>query len=345
MQFVVRLTFAPSTGILCAMFIDYVEIEVTAGNGGPGCISFHREKYVPKGGPDGGDGGNGGDVIIVADQNLSTLLDYRYKTKYKAQNGQPGAGCKCSGKTGETITLRVPVGTIIKDLETGLQLGDLDELGAKVVVAKGGIGGRGNIWFATPTDQAPRKAQEGRPGDERRLSLELKLLADVGLVGKPNAGKSTILATFSAARPKIADYPFTTLIPNLGIVKFREFKSCVMADIPGLIEGAAQGKGLGIQFLKHIQRTRLLVYVVDVNEPEIDGALTTLKNELADFDPELVKRPSLTVITKIDTMSESDLKEVSRKLAKDYIFISAVAGQGTKEFLNTIERKLDEHRS
>jgi GTP-binding protein len=284
-------------------------------------------------------------VIVTADPNLSTLLDYRYRPKYKADNGESGAGRGKSGKSGETIMLRVPTGTIIKDLETGAQLGDLDQDFAEVILAKGGIGGRGNQWFATPTNQAPRKAQDGRPGESRRLSLELKLLADVGLVGKPNAGKSTILATLSDARPKIADYPFTTLIPNLGIVKFREFKSCVMADIPGLIEGAAQGKGLGIQFLKHIQRTRLVIYVVDVNEPEIGAALATLKGELADFDADLPKRPSLFVITKIDTVSESDLKELSSRLPADYLFISAVAGLGTRDFLNSIERILDEQRS
>jgi GTP-binding protein len=327
------------------MFVDYVEIEIAAGNGGPGCISFRHEKYVPKGGPDGGDGGAGGDVVVIADPNLSTLLDYRYKTKYKAENGKAGGGRGKSGKSGESIILRVPVGTIIKDLDTGLQLGDLDQEVAQVVLGKGGIGGRGNVWFKTSTDQAPRRAQDGRPGESRRLSLELKLLADVGLVGKPNAGKSTILATFSAARPKIADYPFTTLVPNLGIVKFREFKSCVMADIPGLIEGAAQGKGLGIQFLKHIQRTFLLVYVVDINEPDIAAAIATLKSELTEFDSGLAERPALTVITKIDTVSESDTKELSRRLPADYIFISAVAGLGTKEFLNTIERRLDEYRN
>ena len=327
------------------MFIDYVEIEVSAGNGGAGCVAFRREKYVPKGGPDGGDGGNGGDVVVTADPNLSTLLDFRYKRKYQAQNGEPGAGRSKSGRGGETIILRVPTGTIIKDLESGAQLGDLDEDFAQVTLAKGGIGGRGNIWFATPTNQAPRKAQDGRPGESRRLSLELKLLADVGLVGKPNAGKSTILATLSDARPKIADYPFTTLIPNLGIVRFREFKSCVMADIPGLIEGAAQGKGLGIQFLKHIQRTRLVIYVVDVNEEDIKEALKTLQKELKEFDPKLLKRPSMTVVTKIDTVSESDLKKLSKTLPKDYLYISAVAGQGPREFLNSMEQRLDEQRS
>jgi GTP-binding protein len=326
------------------MFIDYVEIEVLAGDGGHGCISFRTEKYVPKGGPDGGDGGRGGDVIAVADPNLTTLLDYRYKKNYKAERGQPGAGRQKSGRSGKDIILRVPVGTIFKDLETGVSFADLDAEGSQIVLAKGGKGGHGNTFYKTPVDQAPRKAQPGIPGEKHRLSLELKLLADVGLVGLPNAGKSTILATFSAARPKIADYPFTTLIPNLGIVRLREFKSFVMADIPGLIEGASDGKGLGIQFLKHIQRTRVLVYVIDVNEPDIPGTRRVLEEELRAFDHTLLTRPSLTVITKIDTKSKSDLKEVSRELPDDYIYLSSVSGAGSDKFLKIIERTLDEHR-
>ncbi len=326
------------------MFIDYVEIEVFAGNGGPGAISFHTEKFVPKGGPDGGDGGRGGDVIAVGDANLSTLLDFRYRKTYKAENGVPGASGLRTGRTGETIRLKVPVGTIIKDLDTGEQIADLDEVGAEVVLAAGGKGGHGNAFYKSPVNQAPRKAQDGIPGGTRKLSLELKLLADVGLVGLPNAGKSTILATFSAARPKIADYPFTTLIPNLGIVKFREGKSCVMADIPGLIEGASEGKGLGIQFLKHIQRTRLLVYVIDINEEEIAKALELLQEELRTFDPNLPNRPSLVTITKIDTRTPDEVKAISRKLPKEYIYLSAVAGMGSKEFLNAIETALDHDR-
>ncbi len=327
------------------MFVDYVEIEITSGKGGPGCLSFRTEKYIPKGGPDGGDGGRGGSVRAVADKNLTTLLDYRYKRSYKAPNGMPGQGSLKSGKSGEDIILRLPVGTIIKDMATNRIIADLDKPGAEVVLAMGGKGGHGNAYFKSPTNQAPRVIQPGQPGENKKLALELKLLADVGLVGLPNAGKSTILATFSAARPKIADYPFTTLIPNLGIVRLREFKSCVMADIPGLIKGASEGKGLGIQFLKHIQRTELLVFVIDINDGDIEGTLAVLKKELSDFDPMLLKRSSLVVVTKVDTVSESDLKEVSAGWPEDYICLSAVTGKGAEHFLNEIERKLDQQRA
>ena len=327
------------------MFIDYVEIEVTAGNGGHGCVSFHTEKFVPKGGPDGGEGGHGGDIIAVADPNLTTLLDFRYRKRYKAKNGQPGEGNMRTGKSGEDTILRLPVGTIIKDLDTGEVLADLDEQNARVTIASGGKGGHGNAHYKSPTNQTPRKAQDGQPGESRRLSMELRLLADVGLVGLPNAGKSTILARFSAARPKIADYPFTTLVPNLGIVKLRDFKSCVMADIPGLIEGAAEGKGLGHQFLRHIQRTGLIVYVIDINELDILQTRQVLADELDRFDPSLLRRPSLTVITKVDTVSESDLQEVSKELPDSYIYLSAVAGIGEKEFLQHIEQILDQQRT
>ena len=324
------------------MFIDYVEIEVAAGNGGHGCLAFRKEKYVPKGGPNGGDGGKGGDVIAVADPALKTLLDYRYRRHVEAENGQPGSGSLKTGRSGNDVELRVPVGTLIKNQETGELIVDLDETGRRTILARGGIGGHGNAYFKSPTNQAPRKTQPGRPGERLKLALELKLLADVGLVGQPNAGKSTILATFSAARPKIADYPFTTLEPHLGIVRFREFKSCVMADIPGLIEGASQGKGLGHQFLKHIQRTRLLIYVVDINDKDIAGTRRVLETELQAFDADLVKHPSLTVVTKIDTCSESDLRVISEKLPSDYIYISAVAHRGDDEFLQAIEGKLDQ---
>ncbi len=326
------------------MFVDYVEIEVAAGNGGHGCIAFRTEKYIPKGGPAGGDGGNGGDVVVVADPQLTTLLDYRYKRHYKADNGQPGQGSLKTGKSGSDVELRLPVGTIISDVDSGQVIADLDQAGDREVIAKGGRGGRGNNHFKSPTNQTPRKAEDGRPGELRRIALELKLLADVGLVGLPNAGKSTILATFSAARPKIADYPFTTLQPNLGIVKLREFKSCVMADIPGLIEGAADGKGLGHQFLRHIQRTALLVYVVDVYEDDIPGTVATLQNELREFDERLAGRPSLTVVTKIDTVSESDLNQLKQKLPSHYLYLSAVAQMNADRFLQAIERLLDEQR-
>ena len=327
------------------MFIDYVEIEVVAGDGGHGCVSFHTEKYVPKGGPDGGDGGHGGDVIGVADPQLSTLMDYRYRRKYKAESGRPGSGALKTGKSAEPVRLRLPVGTLIRDMETGQLIADLDEPGREEVLAKGGRGGRGNAFFKSPTNQAPRMAQPGEEGEERRLALELKLLADVGLVGLPNAGKSTILATCSAARPKVADYPFTTLVPNLGIVKLREYKSFVMADIPGLIAGASQGKGLGIQFLKHIQRTRLLVYVIDINDVDLEETRDTLKQELADFDKSLPERPSLIVITKSDTMTESDIDAIKQHHSSDYIYMSAVTGQNVDIFLQEIEKKLDQQNT
>ena len=325
-------------------FIDYVEIEISAGQGGHGCISFHTEKFITKGGPDGGDGGHGGSVYVVADPQLTTLLDYRYKRHYKAERGANGSSRQKTGKKGKDITLRLPVGTVIKDLETDEIIFDLDEDGKTCQIAKGGRGGHGNEYYKTSTNQSPRKAQDGFPGEEKKLALELKLLADIGLVGLPNAGKSTILSSFSAARPKIADYPFTTLVPNLGIVKLREFKSCVMADIPGLIEGASEGKGLGYQFLRHIQRTGLLIYVIDINEPDILATRKVLEKELEKFDKLLIKRPSLTVITKIDTASESDLKIISKKLPDDYIYISAVSRVGAKEFLEKMERLLDQQR-
>jgi GTP-binding protein len=323
------------------MFVDYVEVSVSAGRGGHGCLAFHTEKFVPKGGPDGGDGGRGGSVIAVADPSLKTLLDLRYKRKIKADNGKSGGGALKTGKSGADVVVRVPVGTLIKDLDSETLVADLDEPGREIVIARGGKGGHGNAYYKSAVNQAPRKAQDGWPGEQIKLSLELKLLADVGLVGLPNAGKSTILATFSAARPKIADYPFTTLVPNLGIVKLREYKSCVMADIPGLIEGASQGKGLGHQFLRHIQRTRLLIYVIDINDEDIPATRKTLEQELVDFDSSLMNRPSATVVTKIDTVSESDLKEISNKLPSDYIYISAVAHMGAEQFLQTVEGNLD----
>lgn len=322
------------------VFIDYVEIEVVAGNGGHGCISFRREKFIPKGGPDGGDGGRGGDIIAVSDPNLTTLLDYRYRRKCKAEAGHGGQGSLKTGRSGESVTLRFPAGTLITDLDTGQPLADLDEPGAEVILARGGKGGKGNTHFKSAIRQSPRFAQDGQIGERRRVALELKLLADVGLVGLPNAGKSTILASFSAARPKIAEYPFTTLVPNLGIVKLREYKSCVMADIPGLIEGAAQGKGLGHQFLKHIQRTRLLIYVIDIAEPDVLGAYKALQDELRCFDSNLPDRPSFVVITKIDTVDKSGLDEIRQDLPDDFCYLSAVAHMGADEFIREIESRL-----
>ncbi|MFH2037300.1 MAG: GTPase ObgE [Candidatus Zixiibacteriota bacterium] len=323
------------------MFIDYVEIEVKAGNGGHGCISFRREKYISKGGPDGGDGGRGGDIIFKADSNLTTLMDFRYKKFYKAENGKPGEGALKSGKAAESIIIRVPIGTIVKDLENNNIIADLNEANQEILIAQGGRGGRGNNHFKSPTNQAPRNAEDGRNGQAFKLSLELKLLADVGLVGLPNAGKSTMLARLSAARPKIANYPFTTLIPNLGIVHLREFKSFVMADIPGIIEGASAGKGLGIQFLKHIQRTKLIVYLIDCFVDDPVETLTTLRNELESFDKSLLDRPSLIVLNKVDLLNDEDKDVISRKYGDDYIVYSAVSGFGEKILLQRIENGLD----
>lgn len=327
------------------MFIDYAEIEVSAGHGGPGAISFRHEKYVPKGGPDGGNGGRGGNVIFRADSNLATLLDFRYRKVYRAENGQPGQGGLKTGRDGEDIVIRVPVGTLISNLETGQPIADLSQEGKEVLVARGGIGGRGNAQFKSSVNQSPRHADNGRPGETVKIALELKLLADVGLVGLPNAGKSTLLSRLSDARPKIADYPFTTLVPNLGIVRLREFKSFVLADIPGIIEGAAEGKGLGIQFLKHIQRTRVIIYLIDIfTSDDIDKTLEILKNELYQFDRELLKRPHLVVLNKIDLMDPKRLKAISKKVSPDYIFCSAQSGAGIKELLNSIEHELDRQR-
>ncbi len=322
-------------------FIDYVEIEVKAGNGGNGAVSFRREKHIAKGGPDGGDGGRGGDIFFRADSNLTTLLDFRYRKIYKAGNGQPGHGALKSGKAGESIIIKVPVGTIIKDMKENRILADLNRENQEILVVRGGRGGRGNDFYKSPTNQTPRTAEEGRPGQSLNLSLELKLLADVGLVGLPNAGKSTMLARLSAARPKIADYPFTTLTPNLGIVRLREFKSFVMADIPGIIEGASEGKGLGLQFLKHIQRTRLIVYLIDTFTDDIKPTLELLKNELSDFDSDLTKRPFLVVLNKIDLIEQDRLKVISKKVDPNYILYSAVTGLGEKELLASIEYELD----
>ncbi len=327
------------------MFIDYVEIEVVAGNGGHGCVSFRREKFIPKGGPDGGNGGRGGDIAGIAAPQLTTLLDYRYRRRYRAENGRPGSGGLKSGRDGKDTVLALPLGTIVTDLDTGEAMADLDQVGARVTIAKGGRGGHGNAFYKSPTRQAPRFAQAGQPGEHRRICLELKLLADVGLVGQPNAGKSTILAAFSAARPKIADYPFTTLVPNLGIVRLREYKSCVMADIPGLIRGASQGKGLGLQFLKHIQRTRLLIYVIDINDAEIQGTFRTLHSELASFDESLTGRPFLVAVTKTDTVGVRELNAISGNLPKDYMYLSAVTGYGRESFLQAIEHELDKQRT
>jgi len=326
------------------MFIDYTEIKVTAGSGGPGCISFRREKYISKGGPDGGDGGRGGDIIFRADANISSLLDFRYKNRIVAENGMPGGGALKSGHSGKSVVVKVPKGTIIKNMETCQILADLDENNKEVVIARGGRGGHGNDHFKSSTNQTPRRAEDGRPGESFVLSLELKLLADVGLVGLPNAGKSTMLSILSDARPKIADYPFTTLIPNLGIVRLRDFKSFVMADIPGLIEGASHGKGLGIQFLKHIQRTRLIIYLIDLFEGKVEETLALLKAELADFDKDMLRRPFIVVLNKIDLIDKNVLNEIQETAEDNYITFSGVTGAGKEELLSRIEYELDRQK-
>jgi GTP-binding protein len=322
------------------VFIDSAKIHVKAGDGGNGVVSFRREKYVPKGGPDGGDGGNGGSVYIVADRNLTTLLDFRYAPHYKAERGAHGQGSRKSGLSGNDIIIKVPCGTLIKDAETGEVLGDLTEHGAKLLVAKGGKGGRGNQHFATPTNRAPRYAEPGEPGEERTLELELKLLADVGLVGFPNAGKSTLISVLSAAKPKIADYPFTTLEPNLGIVRYQDYKSFVMADIPGIIEGASEGKGLGLKFLKHIERTKVLAILLPANSPDLKREYNILMNELKKFSPVLAEKPKVVVISKMDIAPEGFLLPKFRGVK--VVSISSVAQQGLEALKTLLWEKINQ---
>ncbi len=318
------------------MFVDYAEIDVAAGNGGNGSISFHREKYVPKGGPDGGDGGRGGDVFFRASANLSTLLDFRYKRKYKAQHGQNGMKNNRFGSDGESIHIEVPIGTVITDLESGRKIADLAADGQEVLVARGGKGGRGNTHFKSSTNQTPRKAEPGQPGEQLRISLELRSIADVGLVGLPNVGKSTVLSRVSAAHPKIADYPFTTKVPNLGIVHLPGYRSFVMADIPGLIEGAHLGKGMGIQFLRHIQRTRILVYLLDITSTDPSGDLETLRKEMKSFDPMLVEKPSIVVFNKIDLVQDRPVKG----FGEEVFYISAATGENLNNLVIALTGKL-----
>src|SRR5580692_5278104 len=287
------------------MFIDEVRILVKAGDGGNGCLAFRREKYVPRGGPSGGDGGRGGNVTLVADEHENTLLKFRFNPEHKAQRGRHGEGSNRTGAEGYSIELKVPVGTVVYDDATGERLHDFEAPGDRFLVARGGKGGKGNARFATSTHQAPTEHEPGKPGEEKTLRLELKLLADVALVGFPNAGKSTLISRISAARPKIADYPFTTLVPNLGIVQApEEHKSFVVADIPGLIEGASEGKGLGLQFLRHIERSRVLLFLLDGQSTDLapKEAYKVLKAELKNFSPELLEKPRLIAITKWDSM-------------------------------------------
>jgi GTPase len=334
------------------MFIDEAKIFVRAGDGGRGCVSFRREKSVPKGGPDGGDGGKGGDIILQADRNLSTLLDFRYRRRYTAERGEHGRGSDQRGRDGSDCVIRVPVGTVVRSPGSGGMLVDLVTPGQCFIAAHGGRGGRGNTHFKSPTKQAPRYAQPGESGETRWLSLELKLLADVGLIGLPNAGKSTLLARISAARPKIAPYPFTTLVPQLGIVRLRDERSCIVADIPGIIEGAHDGKGLGHQFLRHIERTQLLVHLVDMTSCGEDGPLLSfdaVNRELLAYAARLVEKPQVVVATKMDVQSAKQAWErfqpAIAALGLRAVAISAVTGEGIGTLLDEIDRALVPVRS
>jgi GTP-binding protein len=317
------------------MFIDEVRIRVKAGDGGNGCLAFRREKYVPRGGPSGGDGGRGGDVVLFSSSHHNTLLHFRYNPEHSAERGRHGEGSNRTGREGETIRVPVPVGTLVYDADTGEQLFDFTDQEQEFVVARGGRGGRGNARFATSTHQTPTEHEPGRPGEERNLRLELKLLADAGLVGFPNAGKSTLISRISAARPRIADYPFTTLEPNLGVVSAGEYRSFVVADIPGLIEGAHEGAGLGIHFLRHVERTRLLVHLVDVSESSGRDPVhdfEVILTELASFSESLTEKPMFVVATKIDVMQDAlrieSLERIARERGMPFFRISSVTGEG-----------------
>jgi len=316
-------------------------VQVAGGSGGAGACSFRREKFVPKGGPDGGDGGEGGSVYVRADPNLATLLDYRYRTNWNAERGVHGKGKNMTGKSGDDLILPVPPGTVIRDAGTGELLGEVVEPGQTLLVAKGGRGGRGNARFATPTHQSPREWEPGEYGEERRLELVLKLIADVGLLGEPNAGKSTLLSVVSAARPKIADYPFTTLEPNLGVVGLSDHRSFVVADIPGIIEGAHMGKGLGLRFLQHVERTRLIAVLVPADSPDPQATYELLRREAATYSEDLAAKPHVVVLTKIDLLAPRTPHPALRtEGGAPVLAISAVTRQGLPELLETLWRLL-----
>ncbi len=332
-------------------FVDEARIEVQGGNGGNGAASFRREKFIPKGGPDGGDGGRGGSVYVLADRNLNTLIDYRYARKFFAKNGENGRGADCFGAGAEDIVLKVPVGTLVIDETTGETVADLTKHGEKALVAQGGKGGLGNLHFKSSTNRAPRQATKGEPGQYRALHLELKVLADVGLLGMPNAGKSTFISAVSNARPKVADYPFTTLVPHLGVVRVGNEQSFVLADIPGLVEGAAEGAGLGHLFLRHLSRTSLLLHVIDCAplDPEVDpvAQARALVKELEKYNPELAQKPRWIVLNKVDLLQEEKDEKIAhfkKELASDgrpFFVMSAATRVGTQELINAIATELD----
>ena len=336
-------------------FVDEAQILVSAGNGGNGCISFRREKFIPLGGPDGGDGGNGGSVYLVADENLNTLIDFRHQRQYRAQRGQNGMGRQMFGKAGDDVVIRVPVGTEVINVETDEIIGDLTEHGERLLVAQGGVGGKGNVHYKSSVNRAPRKAGTGTPGEEREIRLELKLLADVGLLGFPNAGKSTFIRAVSSATPKVADYPFTTLYPNLGVVSVEMDRSFVIADIPGLIEGAADGAGLGVQFLRHVQRTRVLLHLVDL-APFDDGVdpvqqVRAIENELRKHDPAMLEKPRWLVLNKADLLDPAEARERAEAVVREldwkepWFLVSAIGREGTWPIVLKIQQFFDDQKA
>lgn len=335
-------------------FVDEAIIRVYAGNGGNGCVSFRREKFIPLGGPDGGDGGGGGGVWLSADEGINTLVDFRHQRVYRAPRGENGMGRQMAGKGGEDTMIRVPVGTVVINVDTDEEIGDLTTHGQRLLVAQGGHGGLGNVHFKTSVNRSPRRAVPGSDGEERELKLELKVLADVGLLGFPNAGKSTLIRAVSAATPKVADYPFTTMQPHLGVVRIETDRSFVIADIPGLIEGAAEGAGLGIQFLKHVARTRLLLHVVDIapldGETDPVAEIRTIEKELKGFDPKLLKRPRWLVFNKIDLLAPEERKKTAKAIVRKlkwkqpWYIVSAIAREGTWPLCLDIQRFFDEQK-
>lgn len=319
-------------------FIDKVKIKVKAGDGGDGCISFRREKYVPRGGPDGGDGGKGGDIILYGDKNLWTLLDFKYRRSFKAEDGKDGKGKNMKGKDGEDLLLPVPLGTCIYDAETNLKIGEILKEGEKIIVARGGKGGRGNKAFATPTNRAPRIREEGEKGEEKVLILELKLLADIGIVGFPNSGKSTLLKVLTKAEPEIAPYPFTTLTPNLGVLETKDFKRITICDIPGIIKDAHKGKGLGLDFLRHIERCNFLIFLIDITSPSPLKDYEILTSEIKEYNPSILNKEKILVFNKIDLLKKipEDLKDL--KIKEKVFFVSALKGINIQNLKEEIEK-------